>query len=176
MIWLSNSAIARLRDRLRERGAPPSRGFPFASSMLPEELERAASIAEYGPLCEAMYLMMSADRDITVAEREVLRGALRGLSDGSVRSGHIDAMLEQAGKDVATEGRVRRLEVVCAALREDASRAEVAFVLAAAIAFADGAVADEENEVLNDLAERLGIDEAKATSLLDAVEADLGLE
>jgi tellurite resistance protein len=144
--------------------------------MLPEELERAASFAEYGPLCEAMYLMMSADKSISVAERDVLRGALRELSDGSVRSSHIDAMLEQAEKDVGSDGRARRLEVVSAALRGDVSRSEVAFVLAAAIALADGAVADEENEVLNDLAERLGIDEAKADSLLDAVEADLGLE
>ena len=35
-------------------------------------------------------------------------------------------------------------------------------MLAAAIAFADNAIADEENETLNSLAEGLGIDEAKA--------------
>jgi tellurite resistance protein len=144
--------------------------------MLPEELERAVSIAEYGPLCEAMYLMMSADQSISLEERNVLRGALRELSDGSVRSNHIDAMLEQAEKDVAREGRARRLEAVATSLRDDACRAEVALVLAAAMAFADGAVADEENEMLSDLAERMGIDEVKASSLLDDVEADLGLE
>jgi tellurite resistance protein len=176
MMWLSNSALARLRDRLRERGAPASHALPFPASLLPEELERAVSFAEYGPLCEAMYLMMSADQAISADERNVLRGALRELSDGSVRSSHIDAMLEQAEKDVAREGRVRRLEVVAASLRDDVCRAEVAFVLAAAIAFADGAVADEENEMLSDLAERMGIDESKASSLLDGVEADLGLE
>jgi uncharacterized protein YpuA (DUF1002 family) len=46
-------------------------------------------------------------------------------------------------------------------------------VLAAAIAFADNAIADEENETLNQLAEGLGIDEGRANQLLDDVEADL---
>ena len=58
-------------------------------------------------------------------------------------------------------------------LRDDPARAEVAFVLAAAIAFADDTITDEENEALNALAERLGIDEDHANELLDAVEADL---
>jgi len=49
----------------------------------------------------------------------------------------------------------------------------VAFVLAAAIAFADNAIADQENDTLNELAEGLGIDETRATALLDGVEADL---
>jgi len=59
-------------------------------------------------------------------------------------------------------------------LREDPVRSEVAFVLAAAIAFADNAIADEENEVLVAFAEGLGIDEERADELLDGVEADLG--
>ena len=46
-------------------------------------------------------------------------------------------------------------------------------MLAAAIAFADNAIADEENETLNELAEGLGIGEARANELLDDVEKDL---
>ena len=65
---------------------------------------------------------------------------------------------------------------VIAALHEDRARAEVAFVLAAAIAFADNAIADEENETLNELAEGLGIDEARANELLDSVEIGHRLE
>ena len=49
----------------------------------------------------------------------------------------------------------------------------MAFVLAAAVAFADNAIADEENETLNALAEGLGIDDSRANELLDSVEADL---
>jgi hypothetical protein len=62
---------------------------------------------------------------------------------------------------------------VILALHEDRARAEVAFVLAAAIAFADNAIADQENDTLNDLAEGLGIDETTADALLQSVETDM---
>jgi uncharacterized tellurite resistance protein B-like protein len=120
-----------------------------------------------------MYLMMTADGAIGHEEREVLKGALRNLSGDAVRTGHLDAMLLAAEKRVAEEGRDTRMREVVASLREDQARAEVAFVLAAAIAFADNAIADEENETLNGLAEGLGIDEARANELLDDVEKDL---
>ena len=82
-------------------------------------------------------------------------------------------MLDQSAKHVAEQGRDARLKDVIVHLHEDPARAEVAFVLAAAIAFADNAIADEENETLNAFAEGLGIDEARANELLDSVEADL---
>ena len=41
------------------------------------------------------------------------------------------------------------------------------------MAFADNAIADEENETLSSFAEGLGIDEGRANDLLDSVEADL---
>ncbi len=132
-----------------------------------------SALAEYGPLCEAMYLMMSADGKIEGPEREVLKGALRNLSGDGIRSVEIDALLDAAGKNVADEGREARMQEVVKALQSDPARAEVAFVLAAAIAFADNAIADEENELLNQFAEGLGIDEARANELLDDVESDL---
>ncbi len=172
MLWLSNSTIARLRDQLRTRGQRPSVSRGDAK-LTPEAAEQAAVSAEYGPICEAMYLMMSADGKITGDEREVLKGAVRNLSGDTVRGVHIEAMLDQASKNVAAHGRDERLRDVIAMLHEDPARAEVAFVLAAAVAFADNAIADEENETLNAFAEGLGIDEARANELLDSVEADL---
>jgi tellurite resistance protein len=142
--------------------------------MNPETAELMTVLAEYGPLCEAMYLMMSADGKITNDEREVLRGALRNLSGDAIRSTHMEAMLDAAGKNVVDHGRGVRMKEVVEQLHDDETRAEVAFVLAAAIAFADNAIADEENETLNALAEGLGIDEARANQLLDDVETDLG--
>jgi tellurite resistance protein len=139
----------------------------------PDVLELIGITAEYGPFCEAMYLMMSADGAITEDEREVLKGALRKLSGDAVRSSHIDALLEQARVNVETQGRDVRLQDVTAQLKEDPERAEVAFVLAAAVAFADSAIADEENETLSAFAEGLGIDEVRCNQLLDSVEADL---
>jgi uncharacterized tellurite resistance protein B-like protein len=175
MIWLSNSTLGRLRDQLRERGQRPSIVAP-EPNMSPEAVELMNILAEYGPLCEAMYLMMSADGKISDDEREVLKGALRNLSGDTIRSAHMESMLDSAGKHVAEQGREARLKEVAAQLHEDRARAEVAFVLAAAIAFADNAIADEENETLNELAESLGIDEGRANQLLDEVEADLATQ
>jgi uncharacterized tellurite resistance protein B-like protein len=172
MIWLSNSTLFRLRDQLQDRGRRPSIAAPEPNAT-PESLELLALSSEYGPLCEAMYLMMSADGTISSDEREVLKGALRNLSGDAIRGVQIEALLDQASKVVADEGREARLQAVVDALHEDKARAEVAFVLAAAIAFADNAIADEENETLNAFAEGLGIDESRANELLDDVEKDM---
>jgi uncharacterized tellurite resistance protein B-like protein len=174
MIWLSNSTLLRLRDQLRTRGQKPSVVPPGTTT--PDDAEYVKMQAEFGPLCQAMYLMMSADGKIGEQERTVLKGALRNLSGDEIRSAHIDAMLEEAGKAVAEKGRAETMADVIARLSADPARAEVAFVLAAAIAFADNAIADEENETLNALAEGLGIDENRANQLLDDVEADLKTE
>jgi uncharacterized tellurite resistance protein B-like protein len=167
MIWLSSSTVARLRDQLRERGqrtsVPTDADMPDMPQML----------AEFAPLCEAMYLMMSADGDVTIEERDVLKGALRNLSDDKLRQQHIDGLLEDASKLAREHGREERLVEVAAVLQTDPARAEVAFVLAAAIAFADNTIADEENEVITNLADQLGIDEERANALLDQVEKDL---
>jgi tellurite resistance protein len=171
MIWLSNSTLARLRDQLRTRGQRPSVVPPPDAT--PEVIEMMTVMAEYGPLCEAMYLMMSADGSVTSDERDVLRGALRNLSGDALRSAHIESMLDSASKSVESGGRDARLRDVVEQLHEDPARAEVAFVLAAAIAFADNAIADQENETLNSLAEGLGIDDSRANQLLDEVEKDV---
>jgi len=172
MIWLSNSTLARLRDQLQARGRRPSVAATDPN-MSPEDAELLNLVAEYGPLCEAMYLMMSADGNVGSEEREVLKGALRNLSGDTIRTAHMDRMLDTAGENVSVQGREARMGEVVNQLKEDRARAEVAFVLAAAIAFADNAIADEENETLNTFAEGLGIDEARANQLLDEVEADL---
>ena len=117
--------------------------------------------------------MMTADGSVGAEEREVLKGALRNLSGDGIRGAQIESMLADAITRVESEGRDARMKEVVSSLHEDKARAEVAFVLAAAIAFADNAIADEENETLNTLAEGLGIDEARANELLDDVEKDL---
>lgn len=171
MIWLSNSTLGRLRDQLLESGRRPSAVAGSVAEALAQRID-----GEFAPLCEAMYLMMAADGAISDEEREVLRGALRNLSGDSLRRADIEAMLDRATRNVEVEGAGARLRAVAAELAEDRGRAEVAFVLAAAIAFADNAIADNENETLNTLAEALGIDEGRAESLLDAVERDLASE
>ncbi len=169
MFWLSTSTIVRLRDKLRAAGTVPLGAKSGASNP-----EAEAARAELGPLCEAMYLMMSADGEVSTEEREVLRGAMTNLSGDVLDGDMIASMLETATAKEKSDGRKARLDDVIASLAKDPARAEVAFVLAAAIAFADNTIADEENDTLDALAEGLGIDEARADELLDAVEKDLG--
>jgi len=171
MMWLSSSTIARLRDQLRERGRRPS---ALPAKVSPEVAEALSLVVEYGPLCEAMYLMMSADGKVSQEEREVLTGALRSLSGDALRSAQIELLLDAAAKSVAEQGREKRMQVVTSMLQEDPARAEVAFVLAAAVAFADNAIADAENEMLDQLAIGLGIRDERAAELLDSIEQDLG--
>jgi len=153
------------------RGQRPSIVLP--ENVTPDLADTLRMLDEYGPLCDAMYMMMSADGHVTNNEREVLTGALRNLSGDTLRSTHIEAMLDAAAKKTAEDGREKRMQHIIETLQEDTTRGEVAFVLAAAIAFADNAIADQENEVLNQFAEGLGIDEDRANELLDSVEEDL---
>jgi len=141
---------------------------------LPEStLELLHVTAEYGALCEAMYLMMAADGRVLIVEREVLKGALRELSDDTVRGLHVEAMIDSASKRLATDGRDARLHAVVESLQQDPVKAEVAIVLAAAIAFADGDFAPEEDDMLQALADGLGVEEARVNELLGELELDL---
>lgn len=144
---------------------PPQDGTDFSHLSLLDQ--------EIGPLCEAMLLMMEADGEVAQSEWEVLRGAVRNLSHDGVRTADIEAVLDLARDRLASQGREARIEAVAESLRADDARAEVAFVLASAIAFADNMIADQENDVLNDLADKLGIDEDRANALLDQLEADM---
>jgi tellurite resistance protein len=168
MFWLSTSTVVRLRDQLRAAGQKGMVSVAESSAQ-----DAAAVEAEYGPLCEAMYLMMSADGEIVREETEVLSGAMRNLSGNALDGDMIEKLIDHAKDNASKRGREQRLREVIGELAKDNARAEVAFVLAAAIAFADNTIADEENETLDGIAEGLGIDESRANELLDAVEKDL---
>lgn len=171
MYWLSSSTIARLRDQLRTQGMRPS--IVPTGPMSPTELMEQQVRAEWNGLVESMYIMMAADGEVSEAERDVLRGALRALSDDTIRSAQLNAMLAEAKERVDAEGPKARLLEVTKELRDDRAKAEVTFVLASAVAFADDAIFDQENELVSELAELLQIDETRANELLDAVETDL---
>jgi tellurite resistance protein len=169
MLWLSNNALAALRDKLRTRGKRPVSDSPHSVAS-PEQLATLEAAQALQPLCDAMYLMMSADGAVGDDEREVLRGALRNLSEDALLLSHIDAMIGRSEGFIAENGRENTLKEVAEAIGDDRARAEVAFVLAAAIAFADGVIADDENETINAFAEALGLSEEDANGLLDSLE------
>ncbi len=163
MFKLALTDLEELRDKLQRRGQRPSMIMPSAN---PNIVEAIQIVEEYGHICEAMYLVMAADRRVFNVEREVLRGALDVLSNGRVRTAHMEAMLDASARRAATEGEEKRLKKVVEALRDDPVRAETTVLLAAAVAAADGHIAPEEQAMFSALAKGLEIDEDRANELL----------
>ena len=171
MITLQDKTLKRIRDELLEVGQPPSVHFmkvgdvedPFAGD--PDAKRR------FEALFEVMYLMVTADQNVADVEREVLRGAVRGLTEHTVRTKHIEKLFEQCA-ELAKQGVRTRLAAVSPILKEDPALVDAAFSLAAALAFADQEIQDSENELINDLADALGLDAARADDLLNQLEKE----
>jgi tellurite resistance protein len=168
MIQLTSKAVVTIRDLLRERGARSSmRPGPAGD---PPESESQQIIESYGPLCDAMFAMMAADGELAISELEVILGGLRELDD-RVRASHVERMLAQSAGRLEKLGQAGFLQGIARALEEDPIRGRTAFLLAAAVAYADDTIAEVEQEVLDQLAKALEIDDAEAAALLDDLDA-----
>jgi tellurite resistance protein len=175
-VKIQTATIRRLRDALLKSG----RRAEAVQSSAYETLTRAgllsdveqAALERVDPMAETMFLMMSADGKITDSERDAVRGAIRGLTDGILHDGTIKVMLETYRRELETDGREARLRRVGAMLSAHPSEAEGAFALAAAVALADDEVADEEERLVAELATWFGITTARAEQILDQLEDD----
>jgi len=134
--------------------------------------EEIAALNRVDPLAETMFLMMAADGTLATAEHDAVRGAIRGLTDNVLRTGTINVMLENYQRRLEAEGRDERLHQIAETMGDEPSEAEGAFALAAAVALADDAIADEENALINQLAEWLGIAPERSRAILDQLEED----
>jgi tellurite resistance protein len=173
-VKIDAAAIAALRDRLLETGGAPSlvtgpRALQRRQHPMDGDDE---AIVLFEATFESMYLVLASDGDVSGRERITMRGAVRELTSGTLPSSEIDRMTEVVKTRLATEGANARLAAVAASLRPHRFASEAAFVLAAAMAFADDKIADEENELLDSFAELLEIDQGRANELLDQLEDD----
>jgi len=134
--------------------------------------EETAALERIEPIGETMYLMMAADGQVNTAEKDAIRGAIRGLTGDLLRSGTIEAMMANYASRLLEQGRDARLQEVAECLSEIPLEAESAFALAAAIALADDQVAEEENQFINQLAEWFGLTAQRAESILDELDED----
>jgi tellurite resistance protein len=171
---LETKTLVRLRDHLLQSGGRKSlfvAGAEAHEHAHPLDGDEEAK-AFFDAVAETMYLMVATDGKVEEAERVVIKGAIRELTANQMRTPAIDALVAEMDARVTSEGQAKRLASVCELLSERPEAAEAAFVLAAAVAFADNEIADEENELLNDLAEKLDISGERAEQLLDELEAD----
>lgn len=173
---LKTGTIERLRDALLQSGRRPSVVLSSAYETLTREgllsPEEANALSRVDPLAEAMFLMMSADGVVAEAERDAVRGAIRGLTDNLLRTGTINVMLESYAERLREQGRDARLQEIASEIAEEKSEAEGAFALSAAVALADDQITAEENELINQLAEWFGISPERAGEILDQLEED----
>jgi len=165
---LDNRRIELLRDRLLERG--PVSVIPGKFSM--DHAPAAAAYDRIQPFAEAMFLVMSADAEIEDTERDVLRGAIRTLSEGGLGTAATDAMLSDLEGLLERDGMDVRLDTVAAHLWPDPSDRELALALAAATAKADGKIDPAERSAILELAARLGVPAARVAAWLETSDED----
>jgi tellurite resistance protein len=173
---IETATIRRLRDALLQSGRRPSTVMSSAYEVLTRQgmltPQESAALTRVDPMAETMFLMMAADGKVADAERDAVRGAIRGLTDNLLRSGTIKVMLEVYEQRLKEQGRESRLQEIAETLAEDQHEAEGAFSLAAAVALADDEIHDEENSLINQLAHWFGISKERADSILDQLEED----
>lgn len=162
---LDTAVIARLRDQLLSRGVPSLLPAPGASLDALAPYQRAA-LARVTPLAELLFLVMSADGDAHSSEVDALRGALRTLTDGLLRGAAADQLVEQFREGLDREGLEGRMEAVTARLSADREDAEVAVMLAAAVALADGRVDPGEHALFELVVGHLGVGRRRVDELL----------
>jgi tellurite resistance protein len=87
----------------------------------------------------------------------------------------IDARIHASFDRLTAEGLPARLAALGKAPTDAATRRRM-FAAAAVVQYADGLVTNEENEFLLDLADALGLDDAKVTEIISEIERELDIE
>ena len=137
--------------------------------LLPDD-ERAQRVLA---ALEATFLMIAVDGRVMEEEEDAARSVLHELVSAHLGPGQIEELLAAFAERLDAEGLGARLEAVGRALREDRGLCEETFGLCAAVTAADGKEASEENEGLNELLDRLGLDDERADELLGEVRSRL---
>jgi hypothetical protein len=157
--------MERLREKLLSRGLPSYRPPPLACDAPKPELTEL--VHRVRPFAEAMYLVIAADSEIAERERDVLRGALRILTDGALSSTVMESLLREFESARARDGSDLRLDAVASALYADPADAELALGLAIAAGEVDHGLDAREQVLVFALAERLGISRSRVDAMLE---------
>ncbi len=165
---MDTELIRRMRDRLLANGRPslfppPLTGAEGLGALDPYE---HASLERLTPMVELLYLMMHADGQPADRERDAIRGMVRTLTDGLLRGTTADWLFERCAAELAREGLDARLDHTTDLLAADRDDAEVALLLAAAVALADDHVQPTEHRLFERVARGLGLSAARVSTLL----------
>ena len=159
---MASKRIERLRDKLLARGRPTLSPSPSPSPS--PELQALAERVR--PFAEVMYLVLATDSKITENERNVLRGALRSLTEDALSTSALDTMLTDFEQLRELQGVDVRLDHLASQLYGDRADAKLALGLATAAADSDEGIGPEERAVIAALAERLRMSDEELQALL----------
>lgn len=172
---IRTSTVERLRDALLQSGA---RSGPIKSSaygilvregLLTKPQEEA--LARIDAIAETMFLVASANGEVTDTELSAVRGAVRGLCGEVLTDGIIQAMIETYAVKLQQEGRPARLASIRLAM-QDETEALNAFALAAAAALADDRLDREENRLILEIKEAFHLKDEQVAQILGQLKED----
>lgn len=132
--------------------------------------ELAPTSPKVDALIEAMFLAATADGEFAAEEALQFTATVEALADRAISRESLAQRLEQLRALLRKEGRPARIASVAARLPAGKGR-ETALILAAAITASDGVVVGEENDLLADLVDALGIDQERAIELIQKVQS-----
>lgn len=168
---LNTPLIRRLRDHLLDV-APSSIAPPAPTAEVerittrPTSPEEDAVVERFRPFAELFYLVASSDGEIDTDERLVMRGAFEALTGGRVGRERLLVLEAELISQAADRDREDLLERVCSVLSQDREDAELAYTLAAVVAYANRSIDAREQELVEQVAAWLGISGYRANALL----------
>jgi tellurite resistance protein len=153
----SKTVRERYRAWAKKRGAP----------------ERALPADKSAALVETMVMAACIDGVLVDGEATALRSLILSTPGFEGLDGEgLSSMVDSVARRIAAEGIEARVDAIAAALGEDPSLREDAFLLATAFVHFDGEVGDEEQSLLELLQRALDISDERASDI-DARVAEL---
>ncbi len=126
-------------------------------------------------ILDAIALSACADGVTNVELVAILRIARELPSLRDREPAEIDARVHAAFDRLTADGLEGRLKALGDAALDEQTRRRM-FTAAAVVQYADGQVTNAENEFLLDLADVLGLDDAKVNGIIAEIETELGIE
>ncbi|MBI2393063.1 MAG: hypothetical protein HYV09_25995 [Deltaproteobacteria bacterium] len=132
------------------------------------ELSDDLGSAKVEALVEAMFLAATADGEFAPEEALQFAATVGALTDRKWEGDALHRLIGRLSLQLKTDGRQKRIESIAARLPPGKPR-ETAIILAAAITASDGEYQASENDLVADLADKLGVDPERAIELVQKV-------
>jgi len=119
-------------------------------------------------LVDAGVIAACADGQVTAEELDVVGDVIEGFSQGQATRQDIRELIAASADAIVAQGYEARLDALAENLFNDELK-HLGLSIAAAVLLSDSEYNDEEDEVYEDIASALDVDEEQSTALFNAV-------